>query len=82
MSGLNRFRDHKTKVTGMKTITNVLLALIASLLLANLVASPSGAATKTYDAVKVTEYSACLLVSGQSNGFAYAKFLCAQYRPS
>ena len=82
MSGLDRFRDHKTKMTEMKTITNVLLALIASLLLANLVASPSGAATKTYDAVKVAEYSACLLVSGQSNSYTNAKNTCAQYRPS
>ena len=82
MSGLNRFRDHKTKVTGMKTITNVLLALIASLLLANLVASPSGAATKTYDAVKVAEYSACLLVSADGYGFASARVTCSPYRPS
>jgi hypothetical protein len=46
----------------MKNLTNALLALIASLLLANLIASPSQAVStpKTYDALKLAQYVACI----------------------
>lgn len=68
----------------MKTITNALLALIASLLLANLIASPSNAvtATKTYDAVKLAEYSACLQSEMQEKVPMIAIPFCATYKPA
>jgi hypothetical protein len=67
----------------MKTITNALLALIASLLLANLIASPSNAvtATKTYDAVQLAEYSACLQSAMQDRVPMIALPYCSTYKP-
>ena len=68
----------------MKTLTNALLALIASLLLANLVASPSNAvaASKTYDAVQLAEYSACLQSKMTESVPMIAISFCSKYKPS
>ncbi len=67
----------------MKTLTNGLLALIATLLLANLIASPSNAApaVKTYDAVQLAEYSACLQSALTERVPMYALPYCASYKP-
>ena len=67
----------------MKTTTNALLALIASLLLANLIASPTNAvtATKTYDAVRLAEYSACLQSAMEERVPMVALPYCASYKP-
>ncbi len=68
----------------MKTLTNALLALIASLLLVNLIASPSQAvpATKTYDAVQLAEYSACLQSKMTEAVPMIAIPFCSKYKPA
>lgn len=68
----------------MKNLTNALLALIASLLLGNLIASPSNAisAPKTYDAVALAEYSACLQSKMTESVPMIAIQFCAKYKPA
>ena len=44
----------------MNTFKNYLIALLTGLLVLTITAQPSTGARKTYDAVKLAEYTACL----------------------
>jgi hypothetical protein len=79
----------------MKTYINLVIAFILGLLVA-LSFQPSQATTKTYDAVKLTEYSACLnqadgtyppsvssltITHGTNNTIDRYVAWCAPYKP-
>ena len=67
----------------MKNYQNYLIALLAGLLVLTLSTQSSQGAPKTYDAVKLAQYQACILdESGGRYDFGdYLLSLCAKYKP-
>lgn len=67
----------------MKNYRNYLIAILTGLLVLMITTQPSNGAAKTYDAVKLVQYQACLAdESGGSYGFGdYLLNLCAKYKP-
>ena len=67
----------------MKTYLNVVIAFILGLLVA-ITIQPSQAAPKTYDAVKLAEYSACLQATNDSRSWAIQDLIldrCKSVKP-
>lgn len=66
----------------MKTSIKLAIAFIAGILLASNMQASNGA-SKSYDAVKLAEYSACLVKYSNSGtrGFDFAVTMCDPYRP-
>ncbi|NBQ97375.1 MAG: hypothetical protein EBU12_03935 [Microbacteriaceae bacterium] len=67
----------------MNNFKNLLIATLTGLLALSLFTQPAQSATKTYDAVKLAEYVACLAdQNGGGNSFGpYLLELCRKYKP-
>ena len=78
----------------MNTFKNVLIAILTGLLALTLLTQPAQSAPKTYDAVKLAEYTACLdaqnnfdialmHVSGGIGGIVPSEsvLVCKRFRP-
>ena len=76
-------RPKKKYLEGMNNFKNGIIALLTGLLVLTLSTQNSNGATKTYDAVKLAQYSTCLWSYGQneSSGVAWAIERCSQYKP-
>ena len=66
----------------MDKIKNYAIAILTGLLVLSLFTQPAQSApAKTYDAVKVAEYSACLGFYIDSTDHVYAIQQCKSYKP-
>ena len=66
----------------MDNIKNAIIAILTGLLALSLFTQPAQSATKTYDAVKLVQYAACIDDFQGTNGFGtYVLAQCAQYKP-
>ena len=67
----------------MNNLKNLIIALLTGLLALSLFTQPAQSAPKTYDAVKLAQYSACLEISasgfGRFNSFVLEE--CKSFKP-
>ena len=66
----------------MDKIKNYLIALLTGLLALTLFTQPAqSAATKSYDAVKLAQYSACLVLNSDDYNWDGVLYFCSSYKP-